>query len=123
MADQFKIPVYVFTDGDPYGYCNIYRTLKVGSGNAAHINRYFCVPQATLLGGTPEDVTPDMPPYSLRGMHAARDGSCLAFNPVHADGYELVVLDPRCDERPEVRRIGRSKHPMTRCASSADGEV
>mgnify|MGYP000222875912 CR=1 FL=1 len=25
----------VFVDGDPYGYSNIYRTLKVGSGNAA----------------------------------------------------------------------------------------
>jgi DNA topoisomerase-6 subunit A len=57
LADEHKLPVYVFTDGDPYGYCNIYRTLKVGSGNAAHINRYFCVPQASLLGVTPQDVT------------------------------------------------------------------
>jgi DNA topoisomerase-6 subunit A len=56
LADTQKIPVYVFTDGDPYGYGNIYRTLKVGSGNAAHINRYFCVPQARFLGVTPQDI-------------------------------------------------------------------
>ena len=41
-----KLPVYAFTDCDPYAFANIYRTLKVGSGNAAHISRFFCVPQA-----------------------------------------------------------------------------
>lgn len=56
LADEMKLPVYVFTDGDPYGYLNIYRTLKVGSGNAAHINKYFCVPQAQFLGVTPQDI-------------------------------------------------------------------
>ena len=56
LADAQKLPVLVFTDGDPYGYCNIYRTLKVGSGQAAHINRFFCVPQARYLGVTPQDI-------------------------------------------------------------------
>ena len=56
VADDQKLPVIAFTDGDPYGYCNIYRTLKVGSGQAAHINRYFCVPQAQFLGVTPQDL-------------------------------------------------------------------
>ncbi|MBL7114241.1 MAG: DNA topoisomerase IV subunit A [Kiritimatiellae bacterium] len=56
LADDKKLPVLAFTDGDPYGYCNIYRTLKVGSGQAAHINRYFCVPQVHYLGVTPQDI-------------------------------------------------------------------
>ena len=56
LADDKGLPVVVFTDGDPYGYCNIYRTLKVGSGQAAHINRFFCVPQARFLGVTPQDI-------------------------------------------------------------------
>jgi len=51
-----KIPVYAFVDCDPYGIANIYRTLKVGSGNAAHINKFFCVPHAQFLGVTPQDV-------------------------------------------------------------------
>ena len=50
------LPVYTFTDCDPYAFANIYRTLKVGSGNAAHISRFFCVPQATFLGVTPQDI-------------------------------------------------------------------
>ena len=56
MADSKKIPVYAFVDCDPYGIANIYRTLKVGSGNAAHINRFFCVPQVRYLGVTPQDI-------------------------------------------------------------------
>ena len=56
LSDSKKLPVYVFTDGDPYGFCSIYRTLKVGSGNAAHINKYFCVPNAKFIGITPKDI-------------------------------------------------------------------
>jgi DNA topoisomerase-6 subunit A len=57
LSDAKKIPVYCFVDCDPYGIANIYRTLKVGSGNAAHINRFFCVPNAQYLGVTPQDIT------------------------------------------------------------------
>jgi len=56
LSESAKIPVYAFTDCDPYGIANIYRTLKVGSGNAAHINQFFCVPNATYLGLTPYDI-------------------------------------------------------------------
>ncbi len=56
LADDCAVPVLAFTDGDPYGYCNIYRTLKAGSGQAAHINRFFCVPTAHYLGVTPQDI-------------------------------------------------------------------
>ncbi len=56
LSDDLKLPVYVFVDCDPYGMCNIYRTLKVGSGSAAHVNRNFCVPKATYLGVTPQDI-------------------------------------------------------------------
>jgi DNA topoisomerase-6 subunit A len=56
LADEKQLPVYAFVDCDPYGIANIYRTLKVGSGNAAHINRFFCVPQARYLGVTPKDI-------------------------------------------------------------------
>jgi len=56
LADAHKLAVYAFVDGDPYGITNIYRTLKVGSGNNAHLNRYFCVPQVHFLGVTPQDI-------------------------------------------------------------------
>ncbi|MBK7874675.1 MAG: DNA topoisomerase IV subunit A [Planctomycetes bacterium] len=56
LSDEKKLPVYAFVDCDPYGIANIYRTLKVGSGNAAHINQFFCVPRAQFLGLTPQDI-------------------------------------------------------------------
>jgi DNA topoisomerase VI subunit A len=56
LSDDNNMPVYVFTDGDPYGFGSIYRTLKVGSGNAAHINEFFCVPKAQFIGITPQDI-------------------------------------------------------------------
>ncbi len=56
LSDDRDLDVLAFTDGDPYGFCNIYRTLKVGSGQAAHINRYFCVPRVKFLGVTPQDI-------------------------------------------------------------------
>jgi len=56
LSDDKDLPVFAFTDGDPYGYCNIYRTLKVGSGQAAHINKFFCVPRVHYLGVTPQDI-------------------------------------------------------------------
>ncbi|HIJ10797.1 TPA: DNA topoisomerase IV subunit A [Candidatus Woesearchaeota archaeon] len=69
LADEKKIPVFVFTDGDPYGFGSIYRTLKVGSGNAAHINQYFCVPQAKFIGITPQDIVDyKLPTHPLKDV-------------------------------------------------------
>jgi len=56
LSDKQDLPVYCFVDCDPYGFANIYRTLKVGSGNAAHISRFFCVPRTRFLGVTPQDI-------------------------------------------------------------------
>ncbi len=73
LADELKLPVYVFTDGDPYGFLNIYRTLKVGSGNAAHINKYFCVPTAKFIGITPEDIIKyKLPTHPLKDVDIKR---------------------------------------------------
>lgn len=82
LADSQKLPVYVFTDGDPYGYFNIYRTLKVGSGNAAHLNEYFCVPHASFLGVTPEDIrTYDLPTHPLKEVDIKRAKDALNNDP------------------------------------------
>jgi len=82
LADARKLPVYVFTDGDPYGYFNIYRTLKVGSGNAAHLNEFFCVPQARFLGVTPDDITKyDLPTHPLKEVDKKRANDAMKNDP------------------------------------------
>lgn len=82
LADSLEIPVYVFVDGDPYGICNIYRTLKVGSGNAAHMNKFFCVPQASFLGVTPQDILDyDLPTHELKPVDIKRAEDALKNDP------------------------------------------
>lgn len=82
LADEKSLPVYVFTDGDPYGYFNIYRTLKVGSGNAAHLNEYFCVPQARFLGVTPEDIKEyELPTHPLKEVDKKRAHDAMKNDP------------------------------------------
>lgn len=82
LADEQKLPVYVFTDGDFYGYFNIYRTLKVGSGNAAHINEFFCVPQAQFIGITPQDIIDyKLPTHPLKEVDVKRAKDALKNDP------------------------------------------
>ncbi|MFO7652376.1 MAG: DNA topoisomerase VI [Candidatus Krumholzibacteriia bacterium] len=82
LADDKGLPVYVFVDGDPYGYSNIYRTLKVGSGNAAHLNEYFCVPQARLMGITPHDIVEyELPTHPLKDVDIKRAKDALKNDP------------------------------------------
>ena len=82
LSDDKKLPVYVFTDGDPYGYFNIYRTLKVGSGNAAHLNEFFCVPRARFLGVTPDDIVEyELPTHPLKEVDKKRAQDALKNDP------------------------------------------
>ena len=94
LADSHGLPVYVFVDGDPYGYSNIYRTLKVGSGNAAHLNEYFCVPQAHLLGITPQDIIDyQLPTHPLKEVDIKRAKDALKNDPfiLHYRGWQLAL--------------------------------
>ena len=82
LSDEKKMPVYVFTDGDPYGFGSIYRTLKVGSGNAAHINKFFCVPQAKFLGVTPQDIIDyKLPTHPLKEVDLKKIKDLLKNDP------------------------------------------
>lgn len=82
LSESKNLPVYAFVDGDPYGMFNIYRTLKVGSGNAAHINRFFCVPHAKYLGITPDDILKyKLPTHPLKEVDIKRGKDALKNDP------------------------------------------
>ena len=82
LSDDCKLPVYAFVDCDPYGISNIYRTLKVGSGNAAHLSQFFCVPQARFLGVTPNDIREyDLPTHPLQDVDVKRAKDALKNDP------------------------------------------
>ncbi len=82
LSDSQNIPVYGFVDCDPYGIGNIYRTLKVGSGNAAHINKFFCVPNARFLGVTPQDIVDyKLPTHPLKEVDVKKIKDMLKNDP------------------------------------------
>ena len=55
MHNELDLPVYVFTDGDPWGYY-IYSVLKSGSMSLAFQSDRLSVPDAKLIGMTMEDI-------------------------------------------------------------------
>ncbi len=113
LADDHKLPVYVFTDGDPYGYFNIYRTLKVGSGNAAHLNRFFCVPQARFIGVTPQDIqTFDLKDctHQLQPTDIKRANDALKNDPFvkhHKEWQEAIHLMLKMGKRVEQQAFAK----------------
>ena len=82
LSDECNLAVYAFVDCDPYGFSNIYRTLKVGSGNAAHISQFFSVPQTRYLGVTPQDIIDyELPTHPLLDVDIKRAKDALKNDP------------------------------------------
>ena len=58
------------------------QTLLVGSGNAAHLSQFFCVPQARYLGVTPSDIREyDLPTHPLQDVDVKRAKDALKNDP------------------------------------------
>jgi DNA topoisomerase-6 subunit A len=55
MHLEHKLPVYVLTDFDPWGFY-IYSVLKFGSISLAHISESLAIPEAKFLGLTADDI-------------------------------------------------------------------
>jgi DNA topoisomerase-6 subunit A len=55
LHHEFKLPVYVLVDGDPWG-AYIYSVLKYGSISLAHISEKLAIPGVRFLGLSAEDV-------------------------------------------------------------------
>ncbi len=55
LSTNYKLPVYVLTDFDPWGIY-IYSVLKFGSINLAHISERLTIPNARFLGITADDI-------------------------------------------------------------------
>ena len=111
LSESKKIPVYAFCDSDPYGFFNIYRTLKVGSGNAAHINKYFCVPEAKFLGVTPRDIVDyKLPTHPLKEVDIKRAKDALKNDPfvkTHKEWQKEIELMLNMKVRAEQQALAK----------------
>lgn len=55
LNQELNLPVYCFTDGDPWSY-RIYASIAYGAIKTAHISDYLATPSAEFIGITPEDI-------------------------------------------------------------------
>jgi dipeptidyl aminopeptidase/acylaminoacyl peptidase len=80
--------------------------------------------RVTFEGGGPEDVTPDLPPYSLGGIALSRDARRLAFTTATREGHQTFVADIAADGRIGERRpIFHTGRLMRGLALSNEGAV
>lgn len=111
LSDDKNLPVFVFTDGDPYGFLNIYRTLKVGSGNAAHINQYFCVPNAKFIGVTPQDIVDfKLPTHPMKDVDIKRIKDGIKNDPFvkhHKEWQKALQMQVKMKKRAEQQALAK----------------
>jgi DNA topoisomerase-6 subunit A len=70
--DELKLPVHIFTDGDPFGF-HIGMVIISGSAKLAYINHELAVPDATYIGVTASDIVNyKLPTDKLRELDIAR---------------------------------------------------
>ncbi|MCP3684225.1 MAG: DNA topoisomerase IV subunit A [bacterium] len=111
LSDDKKLPVYVFCDSDFYGYFNIYRTLKVGSGNAAHINEFFCVPKAQFIGVTAQDIIDyKLPTHPMKEIDIKRGRDALKNDPFvqhHKEWQKTIKQQIQMKTRAEQQALAK----------------
>lgn len=55
INDQFRLPIVVFTDGDPWSY-RIYASVAYGAIKSAHMSELLATPRAMFVGVQPSDI-------------------------------------------------------------------
>ncbi len=55
LNEVYGIPIYIFTDGDPYGW-RIFATIKYGSISMSHVSDLLATPSAEYIGITTDDI-------------------------------------------------------------------
>jgi DNA topoisomerase-6 subunit A len=55
LNTEKNLPVYVFTDGDPWSF-RIFGSIAYGAIKTAHISEYLAVPTAEFIGITASDI-------------------------------------------------------------------
>ncbi len=72
VHDEFGMPVYLFADGDPFGF-HIGMVIISGSAKLAYINHELAVPDAKYIGVTASDIINyKLPTDKLRELDIAR---------------------------------------------------
>ena len=86
MNEEMKLPVVVFTDGDPWSF-RIFASVAYGAIKTAHISEYLATPTAEFVGITASDITNYKLPTAKLTEMDARALHAELKDPRFADEY------------------------------------
>ncbi len=108
LHDALSLPVFIFTDGDPWGM-HIARVIISGSANAAHVDG-LTVPDAQWIGVTPEDIIHYSLPTDAMTDADLRRLDELARDPRYADAECQAHIRAFRDLRQKAEQQAFSRH-------------
>lgn len=76
-----------------------------------------------MAGGTPEDLTPDLPPYTFRGFDISLNGDCLAFDAVYGNRYWFYCISLEPDGIGSPQLVYKAREETWACHLSYDGSL
>jgi DNA topoisomerase VI subunit A len=92
LNEEMKLPVIVFTDGDPWSF-RIFASVAYGAIKTAHISEYLATPSAQFIGITAADIikyklpTDNLTEMDIRALKAEKN------DPRFADEYWRGEID------------------------------
>jgi DNA topoisomerase-6 subunit A len=89
--EELNLPVYLFTDGDPFGF-HIAMVIISGSAKLAYINHDLAVPDAQFIGVTASDISEyNLPTDNLREFDITRLKQLQKDPRYHAEFWQSEI--------------------------------
>ncbi len=110
LSDELKLPVVVFTDGDPWSF-RIFASVAYGAIKTAHLSSYLATPSAEFLGVTASDIENyDLPSDQLseqdiRALEAERTDPRFSTAEWRAE-IELMLQHGKKAEQQSLAKYG-----------------
>ncbi len=110
ISDELKLPVVVFTDGDPWSF-RIFASVAYGAIKTAHLSSYLATPAAEFLGVTASDIenyklpSDKLSEQDVRALEAERTDPRFATAEWRAE-IELMLKNGKKAEQQSLAKYG-----------------
>jgi DNA topoisomerase VI subunit A len=110
LSDELKLPVVVFTDGDPWSF-RIFASVAYGAIKTAHLSNYLATPSAEFLGVTASDIenyelpSDKLSEQDVRALEAERTDPRFATAEWRSE-IELMLKNGKKAEQQSLAKYG-----------------
>jgi DNA topoisomerase-6 subunit A len=111
MNEETRLPVLVFTDGEPWSY-RIFASIAYGAIKTAHISHHLATPSAEFIGITPSDIlTYELPTDKLSDRDVEALNSELT-DPRFSDGFWQTEISEQLRIRKKSEQQALAKYGL-----------